>query len=68
MVLFGSKEGRLTFYNLQKKDMFTFVLDQKLGKQIVSIFEPPQKIVEIKKHLYFVLTHGNLYALTKADH
>jgi len=32
MIVFGSKEGRLTFYNLQKKDTFSFVLDQKIGK------------------------------------
>lgn len=68
MVIFGSKEGRLTFYNLQKKETFSFVLDQKIGKQIVGIFEPHNKIPDIKKHIYYVLSHGNLYALTKADH
>ena len=65
---FGSKEGRLTFYNIQKKETFSFVLDQKIMKQVVSILEPHPKIPDIKKHLYYVLTHGNLYVLTKSEH
>ena len=37
-------------------------------KRILKIYELPSKIKEIKKHIYYVLTQGNLYCLTKNEH
>ena len=51
-----------------RTDTFTFVLDQLVMKQVIKIFELPSKIQEIKKHIYYVATHGNLFALSKKDH
>jgi len=37
-------------------------------KNVVRVVELPSKITEIKKHMYYVMTYGNLYVLTKNDH
>jgi len=37
-------------------------------KHVIQIVELPSKISEIKKHIYYVLTKGNLFALSKDDH
>ena len=67
-MIVGSKEGRITFYDLQKKAVtLSFYISAFIMKQIVKIIELPAK-VECKKHLYYTLTHGNLYVLTKSDH
>jgi hypothetical protein len=34
-------------------------------KQVVKVIELPPKITEVKKHLYYVMTQGNLYVMTK---
>lgn len=66
--VFGSNQGRLTFYYLDRKEIFSFIIEQLIMKQVVKVIELPNKITEIKKHMYYVMTQGNLFALTKVDH
>jgi len=37
-------------------------------KKVIKLVELPTKVTEVKKHIYFLLTQGNLYVLTKSDH
>ena len=37
-------------------------------KHVLQIIELPTKISEIKKHVYYVLTKGNLFAISKETH
>lgn len=68
-VVFGSQQGRVSFYEMNKKSkVFSYVLDQQIMKQVLNVIELPKQITDIKKHLYYVLTYGNLFALTKSDH
>ncbi len=43
-IIFGSKEGRVSFYNIAKKDLETFVLPQPIMKSVLQIIELPTKI------------------------
>ena len=35
---------------------------------MIRIRDFPPQVQELKKHLYYVATYGNLYAMTKSDH
>jgi hypothetical protein len=36
--------------------------------RIVQVMELPSQVKDAKKHIYYVLQQGNLYAVSKADH
>jgi len=67
-IIFGSKEGRVSFYNIAKQDLETFVLPQPIMKSVLQIIELPTKISEIRKAIYYVLTKGNLFAINRESH
>ena len=33
--------------------------------RIVQVIELPSKIADVRKHLFYILSHGNLYAMSK---
>ena len=70
-IVFGSKEGKITFFDMTNRNeesaIFSFNLEQKLMPKILRIRTFSDKVPELKKHLYYVLTEGNLFALTKKD-
>ena len=35
--------------------------------RIVQVIELPSKILDVKKHVYYILTNGNLYAMSKEE-
>ena len=43
-------------------------MESSVQKKIVKISELPSKVQEMKRHIYYVLTEGNLLALAKKDH
>jgi len=69
-IVFGSKEGCVTFYNIAKRETMSFALgnEQRSGmSRILNVVELPSKIADVRKHIYYCLTSGNLYAMSKED-
>jgi hypothetical protein len=70
-VVFGSKEGKLTFYDMKSQgaegEVLSFNLQQRVMPKVLKVRTFSDKMPELKKHLYYVLTEGNLFALTKSD-
>lgn len=72
-IIFGSKEGFVTIWNVTKglseksKDdaILSFKMPSPKMKKIIQVIELPSKVANAKKHLYYILTIGNLYAMNK---
>ena len=79
-IVFGSKKGYLTFYNMSKRETTSFcvesdsdlhdqfkgnVLNKEPMTRILNILELPSKIQDIRKNIYYILSEGNLYAMAK---
>ena len=75
-IVFGSKEGFITIWNITKglvsatKDeaLNSFKMPPKTMQKVVQIIELPSKIAVSKKHVYYILTAGNLFAMSKSNH
>ena len=37
-------------------------------KKVLQIIELPSKVANSKKHVYYILTTGNLFAMNKSNH
>ena len=74
-LILGSKEGCLTFYTFSGKEplrgrveQFTMGEEVRIGmSRIVQVLELPSKIIDVKKHIYYIVTNGNLYAMSKEE-
>ena len=74
-IIIGSKEGCITFYTLTGKEpvrgsveQFSMGEENRTGmSRIVQVMELPSKIQDVKKHVYYILTNGNLYAMSKEE-
>ena len=70
-IIFGSKEGVINVYYMSRKEVnIQFAMDeeQRAGmRRILQVVELPSKIAECRKHIYYILTHGNLYAMSKDE-
>jgi hypothetical protein len=76
-LVFGTKEGRLTFVTLRKGkekqncDFESFYVNEEEDRdgmrKIIQVIELPSMIKEISKHIYYILTNGNLYVQQKGD-
>ena len=69
-ILFGSKDGCVTFYNVAKRETTSFVLHKETRSgmsRILSVLELPSKVADVRKHIYYILSTGNLYAMSKED-
>jgi len=72
-IIFGSKEGFITIWNVTKglnektKDdaIIAFKMPQNKMKKVIQIIELPSKVANAKKHVYYILTIGNLYVMNK---
>jgi len=56
-LIFGSKAGYLTLYNLSQKDEepVSFPMQAANMQRIVQVMELPSQVKEAKKHIYYVL-------------
>ena len=56
-VVYGSKAGYLTFYNLSQKDEepVSFLMQAANMQRIVQVMELPSQVKDAKKHIYYVL-------------
>lgn len=70
-IIFGSKEGVINIYFMSRKEtpiIFAMDDEQRAGmRRILQVVELPTKIADCRKHIYYILTHGNLYAMSKDD-
>ena len=46
----------------------SFKMPPKTMQKVVQIIELPSKIAVSKKHVYYILTAGNLFAMSKSNH
>ena len=55
---------------MSKRETTSFTLEtetiQGMSK-ILQVVELPSKVAEARKHIYYIVTHGNLYAMSKED-
>ena len=70
-IIFGSKEGVINIYFMSRKEppiLFAMDDEQRAGmRRILQIVELPSKVADCRKHIYYILTQGNLYAMSKDD-
>ena len=69
-IIFGSKEGYVTIYNLAKREKQSFSISNETRqgmKKVISVIELPSKVADARKHIYYILTQGNLYVMSKEN-
>lgn len=69
-IIFGTKEGCVTIYNMVKKEIQSFSMEpeKRAGmSSILQVVELPTKIADVRKNIYYILTYGNLYAMSKEE-
>ena len=71
-IVMGSKGGYITIYLLSKREKISIFLDSEDEEQatssmtkILQVVELPSKVADAKKYIFYVLSHGNLYAMSK---
>ena len=76
-IIFGSKHGYITIWNITKglvastrdEALTSFKMPAKTMTKVIQIIEMPSKVAAaFTKHVYYILTTGNLYAMNKPNH
>ena len=76
-IIFGTNLGFITIWNVTKglapktkeEAVTSFKIPAKTMTKVIQIMELPSKVANsYKKHVYYILTIGNLYAINKFNH
>jgi len=54
-LIIGSKDGFITFYNMNKKETTSFPVEYQNMRRIVQVVGLPNKIPDVRKCVYYIL-------------